>query len=65
MLAFLSPLLTHDELYKLSDIELGLKSVVAVQEVESVYDLTERDFDDLKLYHLGLVELYRNTFCSH
>ena len=24
-----------------------------VQEVESVYDLTERDFDDLRLYHLG------------
>jgi hypothetical protein len=59
MLAFLSPSLTPEELYKLSDItnggggELGLKSVGAVLEVESVYDLTERDFDDLKLYHLG------------
>jgi hypothetical protein len=57
MLAFLSPSLTPEELYKLSDItdgeELGLKSVPAVLEVESVYDLTERDFDDLKLYHLG------------
>lgn len=57
MLAFLSPSLTPEELYKLSDIgpenEPGLKSVVDVQEVESVYDLTERDFDDLKLYHLG------------
>jgi hypothetical protein len=57
MLAFLSPSLTPEELYKLSDItvggEWGLKSVAAVLEVESVYDLTERDFDDLKLYHLG------------
>jgi len=57
MLAFLSPSLTPEELYKLTEISLenepGLKSVVDVQEVESVYDLTERDFDDLKLYHLG------------
>jgi hypothetical protein len=57
MLAFLSPSLTPAELYKLesstSGGELGLKSVAAVEEVESVYDLTERDFDDLKLYHLG------------
>ena len=57
MLAFLSPSLTPEELYKLAEIgpqnEPGLKSVVDVQEVESVYDLTERDFDDLKLYHLG------------
>ena len=57
MLAFLSPSLTPEELYKLTEIGLdnepGLKSVVDVQEVESVYDLTERDFDDLKLYHLG------------
>jgi hypothetical protein len=30
-----------------------LRSTAAVEEVESVYDLTERDFDDLKLYHLG------------
>lgn len=56
MLAFLSPSLTPEELYKLigndSD-EPGLKSVAAVEDVESVYDLTERDFDDLKLYHLG------------
>jgi hypothetical protein len=55
MLAFLSPSLTPEELYKLGEngAEPGLKSVAAVQEVESVYDLTERDFDDLKLYHLG------------
>lgn len=55
MLAFLSPSLTPEELYKLGtdSAEPGLKSVTAVQEVESVYDLTERDFDDLKLYHLG------------
>jgi len=57
MLAFLSPSLTPEELYKLTEVgpenEPGLKSVVDVQEVESVYDLTERDFDDLKLYHLG------------
>lgn len=52
MLAFLSPSLTPSELYKLdSDEPLG--STAAVEEVESVYDLTERDFDDLKLYHLG------------
>ena len=31
----------------------ALISVEAVREVESVYDLTERDFEDLKLYHLG------------
>jgi hypothetical protein len=55
MLAFLSPSLTPNELYKLGMMggEPGLKSVLAVEEVESVYDLTERDFDDLKLYHLG------------
>ena len=53
MLAFLSPSLTPEELYKLQDPEPGLKSLAAVQEVEAVYDLTERDFDDLKLYHLG------------
>jgi hypothetical protein len=56
MLAFLSPSLTPEELYKLGpayDSEPGLRSVAAVQEVESVYDLTDRDFDDLKLYHLG------------
>jgi hypothetical protein len=56
MLAFLSPSLTPEELYKLTDDntdEPGLKSVAAVEDVESVYDLTERDFDDLKLYHLG------------
>jgi len=58
MLAFLSPSLMPEELYKLSKDynntdEPGLKSVGAVEEVESVYDLTERDFDDLKLYHLG------------
>lgn len=57
MLAFLSPSLTPEELYKLTETgtnnEPGLKTIDEVQEVESVYDLTERDFDDLKLYHLG------------
>lgn len=55
MLAFLSPSLTPSELYKLDqEAELGgLKSVAAVDEVDSVYDLTERDFADLQLYHLG------------
>lgn len=56
MLAFLSPSLTPEELYKLTQDntdEPGLKSVAAVEDVESVYDLTDRDFDDLKLYHLG------------
>jgi len=54
MLAFLSPSLTPSELYKLQGKDgAGLKSVAEVKEVESVYDLTERDFDDLKLYHLG------------
>lgn len=56
MLAFLSPSLTPEELYKLGpdyEEEPGLKSTREVAEVESVYDLTERDFDDLKLYHLG------------
>jgi hypothetical protein len=61
MLAFLSPSLTPEELYKLeSETEdangipvPGLTSVAAVQDVESVYDLTDRDFHDLKLYHLG------------
>ena len=53
MLAFLSPSLTPAELYKLDDEEETFMSVPAVQEVESVYDLTNRDFDDLKLYHLG------------
>ena len=54
MLAFLSPSLTPAELYKLQEDEVQpLASVAAVHEVEAVYDLTERDFDDLKLYHLG------------
>lgn len=59
MLAFLSPSLTPQELYKLevSNAEdedgPGLKTVDQVQQVEAVYDLTERDFEDLKLYHLG------------
>lgn len=60
MLAFLSPSLSPKELYRLESSASGggkdaepLKSVTAVEEVESVYDLTERDFDDLKLYHLG------------
>eukprot|EP00956_Cyclotella_meneghiniana_P032758 scaffold91217_cov69-Cyclotella_meneghiniana.AAC.8 len=60
MLAFLSPSLSPQELYRLKPSKAGkpednepLKSVAAVEEIESVYDLTERDFDDLKLYHLG------------
>lgn len=59
MLAFLSPSLTPEELYKLDitagdeEHPFGLTSVTAVQEVETVYDLTDRDFHDLKLYHLG------------
>ena len=87
MLAFLSPSLTPEELYRLgrrivgadgsiryerpdkavkSSVEGGsttadaaevdpqeLTSVRAVEQVESVYDLTERDFADLRLYHLG------------
>lgn len=53
MLAFLSPSLTPEELYKLNESEPTLKTIQQVQAVESVYDLTERDFDDLKLYHLG------------
>jgi len=55
MLAFLSPSLTAEELYQLNDItgENAFKTVAAVEEVENVYNLTERDFDDLKLYHLG------------
>jgi hypothetical protein len=57
MLAFLSPSLTPTELYKLNAMDDNndplLKSVSAVEDVESVYDLTVRDFDDLKLYHLG------------
>lgn len=51
MLAFLSPCLTPTELYKLDSDEPMTEA--AVHEVESVYDLTDRDFDDLKLYHLG------------
>lgn len=55
MLAFLSPNLTPEELYRLNDItgENALKSVAAVEEVDQVYNLTLRDFVDLKLYHLG------------
>jgi hypothetical protein len=68
MLAFLSPSLSPEELYRLEREPNGgggggggkkqedagpLKSVAAVEEVESVYDLTDRDFEDLKLYHLG------------
>ena len=77
MLAFLSPSLSPEELYRLKpgkgggvggggnkgaqDVETNannnhlepLKTVAAVEEIETVYDLTERDFDDLKLYHLG------------
>ncbi|CAJ1941367.1 unnamed protein product [Cylindrotheca closterium] len=55
MLAFLSPSLTPDELYKINSTmgETGLKTMKEIEEVESIYDLTDRDFDDLKLYHLG------------
>jgi len=55
MLAFLSPNLTPEELYRLNDItgENAMKSVSAVEEVDEVYNLTEADFNDLKLYHLG------------
>ena len=88
MLAFLSPSLTPEELYRLglrivgadgsiryerpdkavkggvnvdgsnaapaaADEPQELTSVNAVEQVESVYDLTERDFSDLRLYHLG------------
>lgn len=57
MLAFLSPSLTPAELYKIGETdesgEPAFTRVSDVEEVESVYDLTERDFDDLKLYHLG------------
>ena len=57
MLAFLSPSLSPEELYRLKggkqEDSTPLRSVAAVEEVESVYDLTQRDFDDLKLYHLG------------
>lgn len=55
MLAFLSPNMTPEELYRLNDItgENALKSVADVEEVETVYDLTERDFEDLRMYHLG------------
>jgi hypothetical protein len=52
MLAFLSPCLTASQLYKLDSNE-PLGSIAAVDEVESVYNLTKCDFDDLKLYHLG------------
>ncbi|KAL7445045.1 hypothetical protein ACHAXM_009736 [Skeletonema potamos] len=60
MLAFLSPSLTPEELYRLKESPNAdpantgpLKTVKAVEEVESVYNLTNQDFDDLKLYHLG------------
>lgn len=59
MLAFLSPALTPEELYlldgsKAEDQNHPVRmSVDAVRDVEAVYDLMERDFEDLKLYHLG------------
>jgi hypothetical protein len=66
MLAFLSPALTPEELYLIDTSTKSnttnyhadqnhpiYRSVDAVQDVESVYDLMDRDFDDLKLYHLG------------
>eukprot|EP00559_Dactyliosolen_fragilissimus_P003621 CAMPEP_0184864970 /NCGR_PEP_ID=MMETSP0580-20130426/16519_1 /TAXON_ID=1118495 /ORGANISM="Dactyliosolen fragilissimus" /LENGTH=1213 /DNA_ID=CAMNT_0027363953 /DNA_START=1041 /DNA_END=4682 /DNA_ORIENTATION=- len=55
MLAFLSPSLTPEELYRLNekDDAMTLRTVNAVEQVESIYDLTDRDFDDLRLYHLG------------
>jgi len=36
-----------------SQPHISFANAASVEEVESVYDLTERDFDDLKLYHLG------------
>mmetsp|Transcript_6811 Transcript_6811/g.14213 ORF Transcript_6811/g.14213 Transcript_6811/m.14213 type:complete len:862 (-) Transcript_6811:126-2711(-) len=62
MLAFLSPTLSPEELYRLKESPNSqgdqentgpLKTVKAVEEVESVYNLTNQDFDDLKLYHMG------------
>lgn len=64
MLAFLSPALTPEELYLIDSKSNTTnhhtdqnhpiyRSVDAVRDVESVYDLMDRDFDDLKLYHLG------------
>ncbi|KAL7499646.1 hypothetical protein ACHAWT_010343 [Skeletonema menzelii] len=62
MLAFLSPSLSPEELYRLKESPNGqgdqensgpLKSVKAVEEVEAVYNLTTQDFNDLKLYHMG------------
>ena len=66
MLAFLSPNLTPEELYRLNDItgENALKTVAAVEEVDEVYNLTERDFDDLKLYHLGPCRVLPNYILS-
>jgi len=66
MLAFLSPNLTPEELYRLNDItgENALKTVAAVEEVDEVYNLTERDFDDLKLYHLGPCRALPNYLLS-
>lgn len=66
MLAFLSPNLTPEELYRLNDItgETALKTVAAVEEVDEVYNLTDRDFDDLKLYHLGPCRALPNYILS-
>lgn len=66
MLAFLSPSLTPEELYRLNDItgENAIKNVEGVEEVERVYDLTERDFDDLRLYHLGPCRALPNYILS-
>ena len=36
-----------------SRLDEQFQTIETVNEVESVYNLTERDFDDLKLYHLG------------
>jgi hypothetical protein len=52
MLAFLSPNITADELYRLKDPK-GHTSVQDVQDVEHIYDLTELDFHELHKYHLG------------
>jgi hypothetical protein len=66
MLAFLSPALSPEELYLMdhhnshADSNQVLNhhnpirmSTAAVQDVESVYDLTAQDFADLKVYHMG------------
>jgi len=53
MLAFLSPNLSAEELYRLNDPTHGLKTTQDVLDVEHIYDLTELDFHELQKYHLG------------